>query len=159
MFGFRKNKEKVLVAPVTGMVVPLEQVPDATFAQKVMGDGIAVECHGSEVVAPCAGELSMVSDTKHAFVVTSPEGAEILVHIGIDTVKLKGEGFVQLKAAGTTVVAGEPIIKVNCAFIQSKQLSLATPVVITNMEIVKKLEKTAMNEVTAGKSVIMKYST
>lgn len=157
MFGFSKNKDKYLLAPTSGKIVNISEVPDATFAQKLLGDGIAVDCQDELFVAPCSGTLSMVSETKHAFVVTSPEGLEVLVHIGLDTVNLKGNGFVQLLEEGAAVKAGDKIIKVDLDLVRSKNLSLISPLVITNMEVVKQLETVACGQAEAGKTQLMKY--
>ncbi|MCR4943344.1 MAG: PTS glucose transporter subunit IIA [Clostridium sp.] len=139
MFGFfkKKNKKEVateskLVAAVSGKVLPLSEVPDPVFAQKMAGDGVAIDPNGDVVVAPADGELSLVFNTKHAFAMTLDNGAELLVHIGVDTVSLEGQGFEQLAEAGTKVKAGTPIIKIDREFIKSKGLSLMTPVLITN---------------------------
>lgn len=94
----------------------------------------------------------------HAFAITLSNGAELLIHIGIDTVSLNGEGFEQLVEAGTTVKAGTPIIKIDRDFILSKGISLITPLLITNMDIVKELKVNVDNSVTAGKDEVITFS-
>ena len=92
MFGLFK-KELKLIAPATGKTIDLSQVPDQVFAEKMAGDGVAIEVTGDTIVAPADGELSLVFKTNHAFAMTLSNGIELLVHVGIDTVSLEGEGF------------------------------------------------------------------
>ena len=161
MFNFFKkksNKEIKLVAPITGKTIDLSAVPDKVFAEKLAGDGIAINPTGNVIVAPADGELTLVFKTMHAFAITLSNGAELLIHIGIDTVSLNGEGFKQLVEAGTTVKAGTPIIKIDRDFILSKGLSLITPLLITNMDIVKELKADIDNNVIAGKDEVIAFS-
>lgn len=162
MFGFFKKKKQNeslnFVAPVNGKVIELSEVPDPVFAQKMAGDGVAIDTTGDIIVAPCDGELSLIFKTKHAFAMTLDNGIEILVHIGIETVSLKGEGFKQLIEQGTKVKAGTPIIKIDRNFIKSKGLSLITPVLITNPDSVKSIDKKINMDAIAGETIIMEYS-
>ena len=188
MFGFNKKKEFTLVAPVTGAVVPLAQVPDQVFSAKMLGDGVAIEptiatgdgakevissndCATDQeasgnvgaaqetwvtVVSPCAGELTLVPDTRHAFAVTGPYGVEILVHIGLDTVNLNGEGFKQLKEQGCKVKAGEPIIEFDFNVLKAHKLPAVTPMVLTNGDQIASLEVQNVADAIAGKTVVVK---
>lgn len=156
MFGLFK-KDLKLVAPVSGKAIDLSQVPDAVFAQKMAGDGAAIEATGDVAVAPCDGTLTLIFKTNHAFALTLDNGVELLIHIGIDTVELNGEGFERLAEEGTKVKAGTPIIKFNAEFIKSKGLSLATPVLITNSDSVKEIKSLTGKDVTAGEDEIVTY--
>ena len=161
MFKFFKknsNKEITLVAPITGRTIDLSNVPDKVFAEKLAGDGIAIDPTGDVIVAPADGELTLVFKTMHAFAITLANGAELLIHIGIDTVSLNGEGFQQLVEAGKMVKAGTPIIKIDRDFILSKGLSLITPVLITNMDIVKELNTNVDKDVVAGQNEVISFS-
>lgn len=161
MFNFFKknsNKEVKIVAPVSGKTIDLSKVPDAVFSERLAGDGIAIEPTGDVIVAPCDGELTLVFKTLHAFGLTLENGIELLVHIGIDTVSLNGEGFKQLAEAGTKVKAGTPIIEINRAVILDKGYSLITPVLITNMDLVKDLKTNLDKDVSAGKDEIISFS-
>jgi sugar PTS system EIIA component len=161
MFDFfkkNKNNEVKLISPITGKTIDLSAVPDPVFSQKLAGDGIAIEPTGDIIVAPADGELTLVFKTMHAFAITLSNGVELLIHIGIDTVSLNGEGFKQLVEAGTTVKAGTPIIKIDRDFILSKGISLITPLLITNMDIVKELKVNVDNSVTAGKDEVITFS-
>jgi len=161
MFNFfKKNSKKEinLVAPITGKTLDLSKVPDKVFAEKLAGDGIAIEPTGDIIVAPADGELSLVFKTMHAFAITLASGVELLIHIGIDTVFLNGEGFEQLVEAGTMVKAGTPIIKINKDFILSKGFSLITMLLVTNMDLVKELSATIDKNVVVGQDEVISFS-
>ena len=139
MFGFGKKKAAaeapatdVFVAPVAGEYLPLAEVSDPVFSQGMMGDGYAVKPTAGTVVAPVAGTVALIQDTMHAFMLRSENGAEVLVHIGIDTVELGGEGFTRLANVGDVVEAGAPIIEVNWDEVAPKVPSTETMVMITN---------------------------
>lgn len=156
MFGFLKKDIK-LIAPISGKTIDLSKVPDPVFAQKMAGDGIAIDSTGDTIVAPCDGELSLIFKTNHAFAMTLDGGVEVLVHIGIDTVSLDGEGFERLIEAGNTINAGTPIIKINREFIESNNISLITPVLITNPDSIKSITPLIDQSVIAGKDTIITY--
>lgn len=156
MFGFLK-KELKLIAPIDGSTIDLSNVPDPVFSQKMAGDGAAINSTGDVVVAPCDGELTLIFKTNHAFAMSLDNGIELLVHIGIDTVSLNGEGFERLIEPGQTVKAGTPIIKINRQIIEAKNLSLITPVLITNPDSVKSIKPIINEKVTAGNDTIIIY--
>lgn len=134
MFSFlKKNKSDDIYSPVKGKSIPLEQVPDKMFADKLMGDGVGFVFEGDTVYAPCDGEIMMIAATKHAFGLKSKAGAEILVHVGLDTVNLDGEGLEVLVKANSKVKAHQPVIKINREFMKEKNIDLTTPMIITNM--------------------------
>ena len=158
MFKFFNKKQKSdlkLIAPATGKAIDLSEVPDPVFAQKMVGDGVAIDVTGDTIVAPADGTLTLVFKTKHAFALTLNNGIELLVHIGLDTVSLDGEGFEQLAQEGTFVKAGTPIIKINRDFILEKGFSLITPVLVTNPDIVSELSTSINRDVTAGQDEIV----
>src|ERR1700761_9807861 len=97
----------ILVAPLAGWSTPLEEAPDAVFAGRMLGDGLAIDPTGSTLYAPCDGELIAVPASRHAITLRTPEGAEILLHVGIDTVALGGEGFELHVQQGQNVRGGE----------------------------------------------------
>ncbi|MBX3041004.1 MAG: glucose PTS transporter subunit IIA [Bdellovibrionaceae bacterium] len=119
-------------APLAGRIVPLDQVPDKTFSQKILGEGVAIEPTSGRVVAPFDGTVEQIFKTAHAVGLTNSEGVEVLIHIGIDTVKLGGEGFKAFVKAGETVKAGQTLIEFDLEGIRAKAPSVVTPIVITN---------------------------
>jgi PTS system glucose-specific IIA component len=141
--GMGNDQGTVIKAPLTGEVVPIEEVPDPVFADKVVGDGIAINPTGNVMVAPCDGEIGKIFETNHAFSMETPSGVELFVHFGIDTVELKGEGFKRIASEGQQVKAGDPVIEVDLDFLKEKAKSVITPVVISNMDDVSSLEKSS----------------
>lgn len=133
MFKLFKKKEcHELVAPVTGKSIDLTQVPDAVFASKMMGEGIAFELESDTICAPCDGKITMLTNTLHAVGITADNGAEILIHIGLDTVNLNGQGFKALVHAQDKVKKGTPLIQLDLDFLKQQPYSLITPMVVTN---------------------------
>lgn len=167
MFGFGKKKKaeepqvsapvalaEDLVAPASGTYKPLASVSDPIFAQGTLGDGFAVLPSGGVVVSPASGVVKVLHDTLHAFALQTEGGAEILVHVGIDTVELGGRGFKALIAKGDTVVAGQPVVEVDWAAIEPEVPSTEVMVVVTNGKKFG-LEKTNDSErpIEAGQAV------
>ena len=115
-------------SPLAGWCLPLEEVPDAVFAQKMAGDGVAIEPTGGVVYAPCDGDVVFPKEARHALTLRTPGGQDVLIHVGIDTVKLDGAGFERLVAAGQRVRAGEPLLQFDLDLVARKAASAATPV-------------------------------
>ncbi|HBX9999856.1 PTS N-acetyl glucosamine transporter subunit IIABC [Klebsiella variicola] len=141
-----------LVSPITGDVVALEQVPDEAFASKAVGDGIAVKPTSNIVVAPAAGTVVKIFNTNHAFCLETNNGAEIVVHMGIDTVALEGKGFKRLVEEGTDVKAGEPILEMDLDFLNANASSMISPVVCSNSDDYSALVILASGKVVAGQT-------
>ncbi|WP_163591621.1 PTS N-acetyl glucosamine transporter subunit IIABC [Klebsiella pneumoniae] len=141
-----------LVSPITGDVVTLEQVPDEAFASKAVGDGIAVKPTSNIVVAPAAGTVVKIFNTNHAFCLETNNGAEIVVHMGIDTVALEGKGFKRLVEEGTDVKAGEPILEMDLDFLNANARSMISPVVCSNSDDYSALVILASGKVVAGQT-------
>lgn len=143
MFDFlKKKKQEVEIAmPLAGEVVALEQVPDPVFAGKLVGDGFAVQPKDGvlDVSAPVDGELSMVFDTGHAFGVKMPDGFEVLVHLGIDTVELEGQGYEILKKQGEKVQVGDVVVRMDVNKIRELGKDPVTPVIFTNGDMVEEV--------------------
>ncbi|MDW8802309.1 PTS glucose transporter subunit IIA [Clostridium sp. A1-XYC3] len=158
MFGFLK-KEFKLVAPVSGKVIDLSEVPDPVFSQKMAGDGVGIDSTSDVVVAPADGVISIIFKTNHAFGMLLNNGVELLVHIGIDTVELDGAGFERLIQEGSKVKAGMPVIKIDRNLIKDKGYSLITPVLITNPDNLKELKYDIDMLVQAGKEAVVTYKT
>ncbi|MDV3382882.1 PTS N-acetyl glucosamine transporter subunit IIABC [Klebsiella pneumoniae] len=141
-----------LVSPITGDVVALEQVPDEAFASKAVGDRIAVKPTSNIVVAPAAGTVVKIFNTNHAFCLETNNGAEIVVHMGIDTVALEGKGFKRLVEEGTDVKAGEPILEMDLDFLNANARSMISPVVCSNSDDYSALVILASGKVVAGQT-------
>lgn len=151
---FNKNKPVPILAAMTGDVIDITQVPDEMFADKIIGDGIAINPTDGVVVSPVKGEIIQVFPTKHALGIKTKEGLEILIHIGIDTVELKGEGFKTYIKAGDKVEAGDKLLKIDLDFIKKSGKSTISPIIITNMEKVKNIFKQSGNA-NKGKDKVM----
>ena len=123
--------------PLDGEVVPLNRVPDATFAEEIMGPGVAIMPTGSLVIAPADGEVGATFDTGHAIGLTLDDGTELLIHVGIDTVEMKGDGFKTLVAKGDHVTEGTPILRFDRKKIMAAGFDPITPVVVLNNEDAK----------------------
>ncbi|MEZ0297930.1 MAG: phosphoenolpyruvate--protein phosphotransferase, partial [Candidatus Methylacidiphilales bacterium] len=123
-----------LLAPLSGQVYTLEQIPDPVFAKKMVGDGLSIDPTNACLVAPCDGKIATLHPAGHAVTVLSPEGIEVLMHIGLDTVKLRGQGFTPKVKRGASVSAGDPLIEFDLDFLATHAKSLLTQIVITNSE-------------------------
>lgn len=147
-----KIDHEVLVSPMTGEVVDVTEVPDPTFSEKMMGDGIAFKPTDGEVVAPIGGEIVNLFPTKHAIGIKSKAGVEYLIHIGLDTVMLDGEGFTAHVSQGDKVNAGDKLITVDLDFVAEKAKTI-TPLVITSD--VGSVEKTINKSVVKGETEVL----
>jgi multiphosphoryl transfer protein len=123
-----------LVSPLRGWCAPLDETPDAVFAQRLLGDGVAIDPTEGVLYAPCDGEVISVAAAGHAVALRAANGAEILLHVGIDTVALGGEGFKVLVSAGARVRSGQPLLDFDLDLLAGRAKSLITPIVITNGE-------------------------
>lgn len=141
-----------LVSPVTGEVVAIDQVPDEAFASRAVGDGVAVKPTEKTVVSPAAGTIVKIFNTNHAFCLETENGAEIVVHMGIDTVALKGQGFTRLVEEGAHVVAGQPILEMDLDFLNANARSMISPVVCSNIDDFSGLVIQAKGQVVAGQT-------
>ncbi|MFA9558945.1 glucose-specific PTS transporter subunit IIBC [Evansella sp. AB-rgal1] len=128
--------ELEIAIPMAGVIKPISEVPDQMFAQKMMGDGFAIDPTDSNgtVYAPVSGKVVNLFHTKHAIGLETEGGTEILIHVGIDTVKLGGEGFEALVAQGDTVEQGQPLLQVDIPSVKEKAPSVMTPIVFTNLK-------------------------
>jgi phosphocarrier protein FPr/phosphocarrier protein len=124
----------LLTAPVAGWALPLVDVPDPVFAGGMLGDGVAIDPTGNELCAPCDGELLSIAPTRHAVTLRADNGAELLLHVGIDTVTLKGEGFEAHAAAGNRVRTGDLLVRFDLDTVARRAPSLVTPLIVTNGE-------------------------
>ena len=157
MFRFiGKKDEKYLLAVQTGKVISIRKVPDEVFSEKILGDGVAIIPSEDDVVSPVDGEIVQIAETGHAFCIRSEDGVDILIHIGIDTVNLKGEGFESFVSVGQKVKAGDKMGKANIKLIKEKGYPIHTAVVITNMNDLKDM-KPIFGNAKIGETKIVSY--
>lgn len=155
---FNRKKEvsdNSVYAPLTGEVVPLEEVPDPVFAEKMMGEGIAIKPTSGMVVSPVDGKIVQVFPTKHAVGIETSNGVEILIHIGLETVQMNGEGFTAHVQEGSRVSVGDKLISFDLSIVQEKAKSTITPIIITNTDLCKEIQKESVVNVTAGQDRIL----
>lgn len=147
-------KDTVLSACLNGTVVPLADVKDEAFASGVLGDGIAIEPSDGELVAPADGEISSTFETHHAVGMTTADGAELLIHIGIDTVKLGGKHFTYLVNEGDKVKKGQPLIRFELEAIKAEGYPVTTPVIVCNTDDYAAVEAKAGGTVKQGDALL-----
>ncbi|WP_434630172.1 phosphoenolpyruvate--protein phosphotransferase [Chromobacterium sp. CV08] len=143
-----------ILAPLSGWLVPLDSVPDPVFAGKMVGDGVSVDPTSGSLLAPVGGVISNLHSAHHALTITTAEGVEVMVHIGIDTVMLKGQGFYPLVQQGQQVSAGQPVIDFDIDQVGRQAASLLTQIVVTNGETVARMQA-AQGLVAAGRDVVL----
>ncbi|KKY02431.1 PTS sugar transporter subunit IIA [Paraclostridium sp. AKS73] len=136
IFKKSKNEEQVkgIVSPINGELLDITKVPDEVFSTKMMGDGFAMKSEDGIIVSPVDGKVGVVFETKHAVILESTEGKEVLIHLGIDTVNLKGEGFEVFVNVGDEVKAGDKLVKMDLPFIEANAKSSISPVIFTNLD-------------------------
>ena len=154
LFDAFKKQKAPFVAWENGKVVAMKDVEDETFSQEILGPGVAIEPSEGVVCAPCDGEITLVADTKHAVSITAKNGAEILIHIGIDTVELNGECFTAHAKTGDSVKAGDKLIEFDMAAIKEKGYKLTTPLIICNKDEFSTIETLASGDVKIGDEIL-----
>ena len=157
MFNLFKKKEKkhVIGSPAKGKAVSLKEVNDPTFAEEMLGKGAAVIPEEGKIYAPADGEIGMVFDTLHAVSMTTDFGAEILIHIGLDTVKMKGDGFTGHVKAGDHVKKGDLLLEVDLAKLKTAGYDTITPVLVCNTPDYASVEGIQADAVNAGDDLII----
>ena len=148
-------KEETLGSPVNGKVVPLSQVSDQTFASEMLGTTVAVEPADGKIVAPCDGEVINIFDIGHAVCMTTKAGGELLIHVGVDTVKLEGKGFTKKVSDGASVKAGDVLIEADLNTIRESGYPATTMFILTNPDQFAKVEKAVPGDISEG-SPLMK---
>ena len=144
----------MILAPLTGKAVPLSEVPDPVFSEKVLGDGVAIIPADGKIVSPVDGEISTVAETSHAYGFTSENGQEVLVHVGLETVSLNGECFKVYGKAGDKVKAGDLVAEVDLEYLKEKEINPITPVLICSDTEGKELQYIE-GDVKAGESEVL----
>jgi glucose-specific phosphotransferase system IIA component len=154
MLNFFSNNRITIKAPITGNIHELKDVPDHVFAQKIIGDGIAIEPTENILYSPVKGQIVQIFPTLHAIGIETKEGIEILIHLGIDTVELKGEGFTSFIEKGQKVNIGDKLLEIDWDYVKGKVPSIMTPIIITNMDKVEKMKILKMGEVKAEEDLL-----
>ena len=161
MFGFfNKNKEEkslILKSPVVGRCFDISDIPDEVFSSKMLGDGIGFESADGVLYAPVDGEILQVFPTKHALILKSKEGIEILLHIGIDTVEMKGEGFEAFTEKGKQVKAGDKLLTFDNKLIKAKAKTNLSVLVVTNNDIIESFKFNLGNVDKSNEVIVIKF--
>ena len=155
LFGKDKAEGDVLVSPVNGKFVALEEVPDPVFSEKMMGEGVALDPSEGIIVAPIDAEVIQIFPTKHAIGLKTANNTEILIHIGLETVAMKGEGFETHVEAGHKVKKGDKLISFDLDLIREKAKSTITPMIITNTDSVGNIEKANASSLVKGETALV----
>ncbi|GAB3804274.1 PTS sugar transporter subunit IIA [Virgibacillus kimchii] len=154
---FKKSKEEeILYAPISGEVVKLEDVPDPVFSEKMMGEGVAINPNKGEVVSPVKGKVVQVPDTKHAIGLETEKGTEVLIHVGLETVALKGEGFTANVNTGDEITVGQSLLTFDLEYIQEHAESTISPMIITNSkDLDRDITFEEIKEAKAGETTLL----
>ncbi|MFR0954940.1 MAG: PTS glucose transporter subunit IIA [Roseburia inulinivorans] len=150
-----KDKGIEIGAPVKGKAVPISQVSDPTFGEEILGKGVAIQPADGKIYAPADGTIEMLFDTKHAVSMTTTEGVELLVHIGLDTVALKGEHFTAHKGNGDAVKKGDLLISVDLEAVKAAGYDVITPMVVCNTSDYQTVEAVTGSDVNPGDTVLI----
>lgn len=146
--------EEILGSPVNGRVVPLSEVSDETFSSEMLGTTVAVEPSDGRITAPCDGEVINIFETGHALCMTTQAGGELLIHIGVDTVKMEGKGFTRKVSDGAKVHAGDVLIEADLDAIKEAGYPATTMFILTNADQFSRVEKAEPGEISAGSRIM-----
>ena len=153
MFGLFKKKPLEVVSPMDGELVALESINDDVFSKKLVGDGVAIIPSSGTIIAPINGVVTRIFPTKHAFMISGINGIEVMVHVGLDTVELNGEGFTCLVKEGDSVNQASAILDVDFEFIKSKGKDIVTPIIITSDKNIE-IDKHKVGMIREGESLL-----
>ena len=148
------GQSKTVLTPIRGKVLAQADIPDETFAQGILGPGCGIEPTGKTVYAPFDGTVEQVASTLHAVGLTSEDGIEILIHVGMDTVELKGKGYELFVQAGDYVQKGQLLFRFDLQAIAAAGYTLTTPVIVTNSSRFARIEPLLSGRVTAGQQLL-----
>jgi glucose-specific phosphotransferase system IIA component len=141
------SSEKTIPLPIPGKIIPANEIPDETFSQEIMGQTLGILPSEGSAYAPFDGEVSTLFHTNHALGLTSVDGVELLIHVGIDTVKMNGNGFKAFVKTGDKIKKGQKLLDFDLKLIQNRAKSVISPVVVTNPDQVKGLQKSVTGDV------------
>jgi PTS system beta-glucosides-specific IIC component len=155
IFGKNKKKRIVILAPVEGELISVTQVNDPTFSEEMLGRGVAIRPSGNRAVAPVTGIVTQMFDTGHAVTLTSDEGVEVLIHVGLDTIRLEGANFTKHASNGDRVKPGDVLIEFDSLAIAKAGYDNVTPVVICNSDKYSNIKAQIGSEVKEGEEMIV----
>lgn len=157
MFDFLKKKKPEIAAPISGKVLKMEACSDPVFSSKALGDGVVIMPTSGEVYSPVDGSVALVADTIHAISIVGEDDLELLIHLGIDTVNLKGEGFKCNVKVGDKVKKGDLIAVMDIDFIKKQGYKLDTPCILLNQDTLTDVEFITGGEAIGGQTTVMSY--
>lgn len=150
------KKQKMMTAVANGKAIPLSEVPDEAFSSGILGVGFAIEPADGTIYSPVSGKIDSITDSRHAYTILSDDGLDVLVHIGIDTVELGGNGFLSMVSIGDTVKEGDVIARADLDVIRKAEKPTVIPVLVTNPDALGSRDFT-YGKVLGGKSEVMRY--
>lgn len=151
---FRKNR--TLLAICDGRCAPLSEMPDEAFASGMLGVGVTVFPSSGRILSPVSGKIESIAESRHAYTILSEDGLEILLHIGVDTVEMRGDGFISSVRAGQMIRAGEPLAEVDLQRIADRGFSTAVALLVTNPEKIQITDQ-RHGRITGGKDTLLTY--
>lgn len=155
MFNFFKKKDISVYAPFDGDVIDIRDVKDPVFSQLMMGDGCAIVPTSGTIYAPVSGTVTFIINTNHAVCITTPEGLELVVHYGVDTVKHGGKGFDMKVSIGQKVNVGDILYRCDMEYFRANNVDLTSPIVITNGDAFKITKKNLKNNAKTGEEIMV----
>lgn len=160
MFGFNKKEaqKESLYAVVDGTLIPIEDVKDPVFSEKMMGDGFAIASTGDTIYACADAKIKMLFPSNHAIGLKLTSGMEVLIHVGIDTVNENGAGFSACCKQGDSVVKGQPLLNIDRTYLLEKGYDLTVIIIFTNKDTYKAFEREDIKSVEGGKDVVVTYT-
>lgn len=153
LFGKKDNSIK-LVSPIKGEIIPIEEVNDQTFASGMLGKGVGVKPSEGKVVSPANGEITIMFPTKHAVSILTEDGAELLIHIGLDTVNLQGEHFTSHVEVGQKVNVGDLLVEFDAEKIKEAGYDITSPILVCNPDNFESVEAIKYGSVEIGEEII-----
>lgn len=147
------NNYESIKAPMSGQVLKLSEIKDPAFSSEMIGKGLAINPNNGKVCSPVDGKVSMLFETNHAIGITSDKGLDILIHIGMDTVELKGKGFSSSVKNGDRIEVGQALIDVDLDLLKAEGYDIVTPIVITNVDKIKDLVETSSDQISIGEEL------
>ena len=157
LFGKKNDVDKNLEikSPMNGTYVPIEDIPDPVFSEKMMGEGFGINPTDGEVVSPAAGEIMQVFPTHHAVGIKTDNGVELLIHIGLETVTMEGKGFEGFVSEGDRIEVGDKLVDFDMDLVKEEATSTISPVIITNSDVLESFNVEPVSDVAKGETTVV----